>query len=152
MRPEIAGGGLFFDLASHTLDLLDHLLGPIADAAGRASNQGGLYDAEDTVTARLGFASGVHGAASWCFVAGTRVDRVELAGTRGRITFAVYDDAPVTVETADGTEELRVPHPPHVQQPLVQLVVDELRGRGQSPSTGESAARTAAVMERIVAG
>ena len=32
--PEIAGGGLFVDLASHTLDLLDFLLGPIAASAG----------------------------------------------------------------------------------------------------------------------
>ena len=29
VQPHLAGGGLFFDLASHTLDLLDFLLGPI---------------------------------------------------------------------------------------------------------------------------
>ena len=33
VQPELAGGGLFFDLASHTLDLLDFLLGPIKECS-----------------------------------------------------------------------------------------------------------------------
>ncbi|MEM7801436.1 MAG: Gfo/Idh/MocA family oxidoreductase [Chloroflexota bacterium] len=41
--PSIAGGGYFVDLASHMLDLLDFLLGPIDAAQGYAGNQGGLY-------------------------------------------------------------------------------------------------------------
>ena len=44
-----------------------------------------------------------------------------------------------------------IPHPPHVQQPLIQTVVDHLNGVGHCPSTGESAARTARVMDRILA-
>ena len=40
--------------------------------------------------------------------------------------------------------------PEHVQQPLIQTVVDELLGRGTCPSTGETAARTNRVMEAIV--
>ena len=32
--PEISGGGLFFDLASHAFDLLDFLAGPIVSIAG----------------------------------------------------------------------------------------------------------------------
>ena len=39
----------------------------------------------------------------------------------------------------------------HVQQPLVQMMVDELLGRGTCPSTGESGARTAWVMDQMVA-
>ena len=47
--PAIAGAGLFLDLGSHMLDLLDHLLGPIIAAArGAAANRAGLYAAEDT--------------------------------------------------------------------------------------------------------
>ena len=61
VQPEIAGAGLFLDLASHTLDLLDHLLGPVERARGHASNRGGLYPAEDTVSGELRFASGVQG-------------------------------------------------------------------------------------------
>ena len=49
--PEIAGGGKFVDLASHMLDFLDYVLGPIRQAQGFASNQAGLYAAEDIVSA-----------------------------------------------------------------------------------------------------
>ena len=44
-----------------------------------------------------------------------------------------------------------IPHPPHVQQPLIQTVVDHLNGVGHCPSTGESAARTTRVMDQILA-
>ena len=153
VRPDIAGGGIFLDLASHTLDLLDHLLGPIERAQGHASNQGGLYAAEDTVTGQLVFASGVHGVGLWSFVASDRRDQVEIIGSRGRLSFATFDDVPVLLETAAGREEIRIPHPPHVHQPLIQTVVDELLGRGgRCPSTGISGARTSAVMDALLTG
>jgi len=41
--------------------------------------------------------------------------------------------------------------PEHVHQPLIQTIVDELNGSGKCPSIGESAARTAHVMEKILA-
>jgi len=41
--PEVAGGGRFVDLASHMLDFLDYLLGPIRFVQGFASNQAQRY-------------------------------------------------------------------------------------------------------------
>jgi predicted dehydrogenase len=41
--PEVSGGGLFVDLASHMLDFLDYVFGPIVSVQGYASNQGGRY-------------------------------------------------------------------------------------------------------------
>ena len=67
VQPEIAGGGYFYDLASHQLDLLDFLIGPITHASGLAANQAGLYSAEDIVVATWKFASGVLGTGTWCF-------------------------------------------------------------------------------------
>jgi 1,5-anhydro-D-fructose reductase (1,5-anhydro-D-mannitol-forming) len=153
VQPEIAGAGLFLDLASHTLDLLDHLLGPIAKVQGHASNRGGHYRAEDTVSGQLQFASGAHGVGLWCFVSGERTDRVELIGSRGRLTFSTFENDPVLLETAAGREEIQIPHPPHVQQPLIQLMVDELLGKPGPgcPSTGVTAARTTAVMDTLLA-
>ena len=40
--------------------------------------------------------------------------------------------------------------PPHVHQPLIQSIVDELNGAGRCPSSGESAARTTAVVDEIL--
>ena len=37
--------------------------------------------------------------------------------------------------------------PVNIQQPLIQTIIDELRGNGKCPSTGVSGARTNDVME-----
>jgi 1,5-anhydro-D-fructose reductase (1,5-anhydro-D-mannitol-forming) len=153
LDPAVAGGGLFVDLASHQLDLLDYFLGPITDVSGTASNQAGLYEAEDVVDATFGWASGVRGTGLWSFSASGDVDRTELVGTRGRILYATFGDAPVILETDDGLESIDLPSPDHVQQPLIQTIVDELlTGQPSCPSTAESAARTTRVIDTLLAG
>ena len=151
LDPAIAGAGLFLDLGSHMLDLLDHLLGPITQVRGAAVNRGGLYAAEDTIAAQLGFESGVVAAATWSFVTGVKLDRTEILGTAGRLQYACYDDAPIVLETAAGRQEIPVPHPPHVQQPLIQTIVDQLRGRGRAASDASNGLRATAVMDQILA-
>jgi predicted dehydrogenase len=152
VRPEIAGAGLFFDVGSHMLDILDFLLGPIASVNGEATNQGGLYVAEDAVSAAFRFHSDVIGTGLWCFTLAPQrsVDRIEITGTQGRLAFPVYEEPVLTIEDADGLREKTFENPPHVQQPLIQSVMDQLSGRGACPSTGESAARTSWVMDQVV--
>lgn len=149
--PAVAGGGLFVDLASHTLDLLDFILGPMASASGGAGNQGGFYRAEDIVSAAFAFESGVRGTGLWCFTADRNEDRVEIVGHAGRIVFSTFDEAPVALSRDGVVEAFDIPHPPHVQQPLIQSIVDTLHGRGTCPSTGESGARTTRVMDALLA-
>ena len=151
LDPEVAGAGLFLDLGSHMIDLADFLLGPITEANGRASNRGGHYPAEDTVSAELAFSSGVQATGLWSFSSGLRVDRSEIFGSRGRISFSTFDDAPVVLATANGQRDLTIPHPPHVQQPLIQNVVDCLRGQSTAPiSSGETGMRATAVMDALL--
>lgn len=150
--PAVAGGGRFVDLASHMLDFLDFALGPIRHAHGVAANQAGRYAAEDIVTGTFAFESGVQGSGAWCFTAGTRRDRTEIVGSAGQITYATFGAEPIVVTTAAGTRELAIENPVHIQQPLIQSVVDALHGAGACPSTGETAARTSWVMDRMLAG
>ncbi|MBX3014587.1 MAG: Gfo/Idh/MocA family oxidoreductase [Caldilineaceae bacterium] len=148
--PAIAGGGFFVDLASHTFDYLDYFLGPIVQAQGEAGNQGGYYPAEDSVAGSFVFASGVHGTGSWCFDSYQRVDETEIIGTKGKLTFSSFGTEPIRLATAQGLTEFPEPTPVHVQQPLIQTIVDELNGHGQCPSTGTSAARTNWVMDQLL--
>lgn len=151
VQPEIAGGGLFFDLASHTLDILDFLLGPIQEANGFASNQGQFYEAEDIVTGTYLFTSGVQGIGTWCFTAFENVDKNEIVGSKGKISFSTFGDDPVTLTTVEGKEQWSFDRPLHVHQPLVEAIVKELTGSGVScRSTGDSGARTNWVMDKIV--
>ena len=46
LQPEISGGGYFYDLAPHQLDLLQDMFGVIIDAKGMCTNRGGLYEPE----------------------------------------------------------------------------------------------------------
>ncbi len=95
----------------------------------------------------------MRGTGLWSFSASGDVDRTELVGTRGRILYATFSDAPVILETDAGVESIELPFPTHVQQPLIQTIVDELLSRTQScPSTGESAARTTRVIDSLLAG
>lgn len=150
--PELAGGGLFLDLASHTLDLLDFLLGPLGEVSGRAINESGRHAVEDRVDAAFTFPGGTRGTGSWDFASGRHEDAVEIRGNKGRIAFSTFDDLPVRLETAQGVREFAIPHPPHIQQPLIESVVTDLNGGEPCPSTGESAARTSWVMDQVLAG
>ena len=150
VAPEIAGGGKFLDLASHTLDFLDYLLGPIAQVKGLAGNQAGLYPAEDIVTATWRFASGVQGTGAWCFTAYGDLDVTEIVGSRGKLAFSTFGAEPISLTTADGVSRFAIENPVHIQQPMIQTVVDELNGVGHCPSTGVSAARTTWVMDEVL--
>ncbi|WP_409344106.1 Gfo/Idh/MocA family protein [Paenibacillus sp. MBLB4367] len=150
LDPAVGGGGHFIDLASHTLDLLDFLLGPVRDVSGWASNRAGLYAAEDHVSGSYVFESGVHGIGNWCYCAYGSEDSNEIVGTKGRLTFATFGEGPIRLETEQGNEEWTIANPLHIQQPLIQTVVDELLGRGTCPSTGVSAIRTNRVMDALI--
>lgn len=147
--PEIAGGGYFYDLASHQLDFLDFLLGPIRSASGFSTNQAGLYPAEDLVTASFAFESGVLGSGSWCFAsAGTSdKDLTTIYGSKGEVSYASFGDTTITLTTDRGTEEFHFELPRHIQQYLIEQIVADLLGTGTCVSTGISAARTNQVME-----
>jgi predicted dehydrogenase len=151
LNPSVSGGGRFVDMGCHTLDFLDDVLGPIRTAWGVAANQTRQQPAEDTVGAAFQFESGVEGIGLWWFASPTAVDRTEILGTEGRVTFASFDEAPVLLDTGGETRAFSIPNPPHVQQPLIQTVVDDLNGIGRCPSTGETAARTTWVMDQILA-
>ena len=148
--PSISGGGHFVDLASHTFDLLDWLLGPVTHVSGVAANRGGRYLAEDLVTAAFGFSSGVEGVGLWNDDSFQQVDRVEVVGTEGSLSFSCFASEPLRLVTADGADDIEAPYPAIVQLPLIQSVVDALTGRGVSPSDGHSALRTARVIDTVL--
>lgn len=152
VKPEIAGAGHFYDLASHQFDFLDYLAGPIRVVNGFASNIAGYYTAEDTVTAAFGFDNGMAGSGSWCFVADpvNFQDTLEITGTKGKIKLPSFAKGKLELTTAEGIVEFEFQNPENIQFNLITQVVNALRGKGACVSTGISAARTSKVMETIV--
>ncbi|MBS1157258.1 MAG: putative dehydrogenase, partial [Proteobacteria bacterium] len=133
LLPQVAGAGKFLDMGVHTLDIFDFWFGAIEEVHGIASNKGGLYDVEDTVTATWRHASGVQGFGSWCYVCGDDQDHVEIIGSNGRIEMEFFSDKPLRLITADGMQEADIPNPQHVQQPFIQSIVDDLNGVAVCP-------------------
>lgn len=146
----IAPGGYFDDLASHGLDLFAFLLGRVTSAEGSAENKLGLYSAKDRVTGHWKHRSGVTGYGSWDFGAEQREDVVKIYGNEGNITFSVFGEDPILLERDDEEKSLTIAHPEHIQWYHVQNIKANLLNNQAHPSTGETAAHTAWVMERIL--
>ncbi|MEM7116801.1 MAG: Gfo/Idh/MocA family oxidoreductase [Chloroflexota bacterium] len=152
---EEAGGGFFMDLGSHTLDILDFMLGPLVDVAGTAVNRSDTYQVEDGIVMHFRTQSGGLGTAAWDFKGLGREDMIEIVGTNGRLSLSTFGNEPVQLETAVGVETFDLPNALHVQQPLIQTIVNDLLqaepASGHCASTGASALRTALVQDTVLA-
>ncbi|WP_299105495.1 Gfo/Idh/MocA family protein [uncultured Winogradskyella sp.] len=146
---DIAPAGYFDDLASHGLDLFAYLLGDISKANGLATNQQGLYSALDAVTGNWIHKSGITGSGIWNFGTEKREDSVQIYGSEGKIKFSIFDDQPIILETNDTIESLVIAHPENIQLHHVQNIRKHLLNESLHPSTGETAAQAAWVMDQI---
>ncbi|QIK71736.1 Gfo/Idh/MocA family oxidoreductase [Propioniciclava coleopterorum] len=153
LDPAVAGGGLFVDLASHTLDWLDHALGPLGDVHGVATHPlAGPGSAETSVAASFRIGD-ITGTGSWDFASDGVEDLIEIGGTAGTLRLSSFGTEPLQLTRGATTTTIEAPYPDVVQQPLIQQIVDHLTGRGSTPvSTGATALRTATVVDTVLAG
>jgi predicted dehydrogenase len=149
--PSVSGAGLFFDLGSHCFDLLDFLMGRITRVDGHSLNTAGAYQAEDVTVAAFEFEDGSLGTGVWNFNASDKTDVMTFIGSEGELTTPIFSDTGIIVRRGNVKTVEEVRNPPHVHQPLIQTIVDELGGNGSCPSSGETAARTSWALDRCVA-
>lgn len=152
LQPDIAGGGYFYDLAPHQLDLIQDIFGVITRAHGYCSNMAKLYKAEDTISACFYFENGLPGSGSWCFVGhqSAKEDRIEVIGEKGMLSFSIYNYSPIQLVTSEGRSSIVVPNPPYVQLPIIRSVIEHLQGIGICECTSVSATPVNWVMDRIL--
>lgn len=152
LQPDIAGGGYFYDLAPHQIDLLQNLFGVITRAHGYPANRAHLYQAEDTLSACFFFESGIPGSGSWCFVGheSAKEDCIEVIGEKGSLSFSVFTYQPIEVITSEGKNLITVPNPPYVQLPLIKSVILHLQGIGKCDCTSVSATAVNWVLDRVL--
>jgi len=152
LQPDIAGGGYFYDLAPHQIDLLQNLFGVITRAHGYPANRAHLYQAEDTLSACFFFESGIPGSGSWCFVGheSAKEDCIEVIGEKGSLSFSVFTYQPIEVITSEGKNLITVPNPPYVQLPLIKSVIQHLQGKGKCDCTSVSATAVNWVLDRVL--
>ncbi|MDR0413580.1 MAG: Gfo/Idh/MocA family oxidoreductase [Dysgonamonadaceae bacterium] len=151
IKKALSGGGYFYDMATHTLDILMFLAGKIIKANGITGNVGGLYEVEDTVGASFLFESGAIGSAVWSYVSSgvPERDRIEIIGEKGSIAFSTFSFSDIELRRGNRVETFNFPKPQHIQMDMIQTIVNELEGEGACPSTGETGALTNWVVEQI---
>jgi len=147
----IARGGYFDDLASHGLDLFAYLFGDFKQVKGLGLNQQGRYTAMDAVTACWTHTSGLTGSGSWNFGGYSRKDKVVIYGSLGEISFSMFDQQPVLLESAAQSQAFWIENPENIQLHHVQNIHDQLVSAKSHPSTGDTACHSSWVMEKILA-
>lgn len=152
LQLDISGGGYFYDLAPHQIDILQDLFGVITRAHGYPANRAHLYEAEDTISACFFFESGIPGSGSWCFVGheSAKEDCIEIIGDKGSLSFSVFNYEPIRLINSEGKKDIVVPNPPYVQLPIIQKVIEDLQGIGICECTAISATPTNWVLDRIL--
>jgi predicted dehydrogenase len=153
VQPALSGGGIFYDLAPHQLDLLVFLLGHPEEMKGMADNRAGLYAAEDVVSGSVRMQNQVLFSGLWCFTSddSCREDIFEIVGTAGKIIFPVFGNE-VTVITSSGEQQLNFEPPKHIQQPMIEKVTRYFLGMDSNPCSAEEAIQSFRIMEAFVYG
>ena len=147
---KVAPGGYFDDLASHGLNLFSFLLGDIKDVSGFSLNQQRLYSAKDAITACWIHESGVTGNGNWNFGSNQLEDFVEITGSKGKISFSIFENDSISISNEEGVTDLYIEHPENVQLHHVERIREHLLGNRLHPSADDSAVKTSWVMDKIL--
>jgi predicted dehydrogenase len=147
----VAGGGLFHDLAPHQLDLMYYFFGEADKAHGIALNQAGLYNADDIVAGNILFKSGVLFSGLWCFNVSEddEKDSCEIVGSKGKIHFNVFGEPKITMTVEGKKENFLFDTLQHVQQPMIEKVVDYFLDKGANPCSAEEGVKVMEMMDKF---
>ncbi len=146
--PKISGGGYFFDLAPHQLDLMLYFFGPAIFYEGFSL----IHDARNTVadytSGTILFGNQVVFQGSWWFnaPANDHMDSCEILGNLGKIRFSLFGDS-VYVRSNGQEEEIVFDHPEHIQYPMIASTVEFFRGNRPNPASIEEAVELMKIMD-----
>jgi 1,5-anhydro-D-fructose reductase (1,5-anhydro-D-mannitol-forming) len=146
LNPALSGGGLFHDLAPHQLDLMLQWFGTVTQASGFSFNQNHHHSAPDCTQGWAKFSSGVVLQGRWHYAVHPQQtrDRCEVIGSHGKLSINFFGQQKIRMENAAGRQEIIIPNPEHIQQPMIEAVNAYIRGERDNPC---SVTEATAVME-----
>ncbi|TMI83511.1 MAG: Gfo/Idh/MocA family oxidoreductase, partial [Bacteroidetes bacterium] len=135
--PSVAGGGLFHDLSPHQLGLMYFFFGRPKKVSGMSFNQAASYKADDIVAGNILFDDGVLFNGIWCFnvADADEKDNCEIFGDRGKISFSFFDQRQLDLTTNGERKSFSFDLLEHVQQPMIEKVVEYFLDQGPNPCT-----------------
>jgi len=149
LNPHVSGGGLFYDLAPHQIDLMYHYFGAFKSVTG-SSTQSAKEMVEDTVNGIIEFKSGVQFRGVWSFVGAETYSKEQcvIYGTLGSIRFSFYGDS-ILIRTNDKEEVFKFTNPKHIQEPMITSVVSYFLGISENPCTADEGIIVMKAMEKL---
>lgn len=150
LDPAVSGGGYFWDLAPHQIDLMLSWFGPPARVHGFGVNQENEKTPNDMVQGIMEFQNRLQFRGAWAFnvAESDQMDRCTIYGSEGSIRFSFFG-AEVHLVRPDSTEHFQFPTLDHVQQPMINATVQYFLGNGDNPCSIEEAIRGMQVMEGL---
>ena len=148
------GGGALMNQGSHTVDLLLHLLGPVAAVSGVTATRFHDIEAEDTATALVEFVNGAQATIDVTTAAPPGLPRrLHIAGTLGSLTLegdrlidaAAARTVPHAPENAASPVVSDISH--HLR--IVEDFLDAIANRRAPICDGHEGRRSVAVIEAI---
>ena len=139
--PEISGGGLFYDLAPHQLDILCWIFGKPLEFDGRSLNQAKAYEAPDVTYMEALFENDILLHGLWAFNVGDAAehDSCKIVGDKGFISFPFFTPPTLDICDGKGSERKTFTNPENIQMPMINAVVNYFRGTGDNPCTLDEA-------------
>ncbi len=150
INPAISGGGLFHDLAPHQLDLMYYFFGEASHVSGYAANRLQQQQVADTILGNIVFNNGILYNGAWCFsVADDEVtDQCRILGSKGQISFSVFA-GDIEVSVNGHVQHYSFAYPGHVQQPMIEKVVQYFIGKNDNPCTAAEGATIIQWMDKM---
>ena len=151
LDPKTSGGGYFHDLAPHQLDLIYYYFKAPVFVEGVSLNQVKRHDADDAVACTMLFENGAVMNGTWLFAVPEteEKDLCVITGTQGSIHFSVFDMKQIMVRKNGMEELIYFDALQHVQQPMIEKVVEYFSGKGSNPCSGDDGYTVMWMIDRI---
>lgn len=138
--PGLSGGGYFYDLAPHQLDLMYTYFGKPIYTSGIGINQSGKYKANDLVQGTILFSNKVvfHGIWSFAVHPQDKLDQCTILGSQGKIEFSFFGDQ-VRMRKGNNHYVFDFQNPLHIQEPMIRKTIQYFLQKGENPCSVEDA-------------
>jgi predicted dehydrogenase len=95
------------------------------------------------------FKNGVWFNGAWCFTGATKEekDRVEIVGSEGSIRFSTFSTHHFVLSKKGEEQVISFDELPHVQQPMIEAVVQYFLDKAPNPSSAENAVETMQIID-----
>jgi predicted dehydrogenase len=148
---KLSGGGKFFDIAPHYIDLLIYFFGEVRSTQALVRHIASPNHGEDIVKILFNFKSGLIGSASFNFVSSHPGDKLSVYGKTGELHFSLSGEDELHWQGLGAeTKTFNLPSPDCVQAPMILEVVNYLLGGTANPYFGHQALASVQIIENTV--